>query len=367
MDQGDEALAKDSFIRTAGEFAKLIGSAFGGLVVSTGLVTLILYSRPDVLGVEELSLEQCVKMAFFKGWIGIHVGFSILSFGFAAYYLISKKNKAVHRDVSNKYDELSKSNQAFCRDVIQNHQSFGNDILETIQDKEIVLYPGMKTFNLPHVLALEQLLCEGCNGPQNSLLALDATEPPEWWTNNMLGYLAIQARWVSRGVGRSLKRTFVWERSAIGSPAGKKLLLMHHMFGFETFICPDYVYFKDILKNSKANDDQRREFLIWDDKGAVPVDVPTIGMGIFGYDSYWNTYHTRQQRDQVWEEYREGVSTAFRPVTSCPDVTYRTQFRTVESIADVDPNSARVLKLDHLTSQDASSAIDAFVMKLKKF
>ena len=162
------------------------------------------------------------------------------------------------------------------------------------QDRELVIQPRIKPFNAYTLDRVHELLIpeiRGCvlgeEGPCNLLLALDLGGPTSWWTNDMLGYLALQVNWVVRSPGRRVKRIFVWEPAEYISLPGIKIISIHKMLGFETYVFPKPCY-RALMKKKemRAKKQLFREFLVWDPGGAKS-SKPLLhgGAEVWGYHS----------------------------------------------------------------------------------
>jgi len=72
------------------------------------------------------------------------------------------------------------------------------------------------------------------------IYAIDATPPKEWWSETLLGYLAILAHWKAQDSPpfhyRQLSRLFGWNPADLLSQLGVKLIVLHRLFGFETYV-----------------------------------------------------------------------------------------------------------------------------------
>ena len=132
-----------------------------------------------------------------------------------------------------------------------------------------------------------------------SLYAVDATSPHRWWSESMLGYLAVQAEWKAQDSPpfhqRQLSRLFVWTPADLRSPLGIKLILLHRLFGFHTYVMLK-THFEAVRKTlwtdtqfdnlrSKEGMSEHfglKEFVIWEGYSGA-VDNKSRG-----YRSYWN-------------------------------------------------------------------------------
>lgn len=237
-----------------------------GSLISTG----IMLSNPELTDSVDLNFFECWGKSLKGGWTGVELAFAFISGTIGIFFMI-----------------------------IKNHNNYLNKLVQNIESKEIVLYPGMKGYDEDHIVALEEILFSNNekenNGPVDKLIAFDATEPNKWWTNDMLGYLALQCRWKNQKPDREVIRVFIWNKNWIGSTPGNKLLKMHQMYGFQTIICPPEIFKKFVKK-----EDFKREILIWDDDNARPAKKAyKIGINTYGYESYHKYYHEQYERDKI--------------------------------------------------------------------
>jgi hypothetical protein len=157
------------------------------------------------------------------------------------------------------------------------------------QDRELVIQPRIRPFDahtldrVGDILIPEARGAPNNEGPTTALLAVDLGGPTGWWTNDMLGYLALQVNWATRGQGRTVRRVFVWEPSEYICLAGLKILSIHKLLGFETYLFPKPSYRRLIEKMKPL----AREFLVWDITGqAVPSKPPFLSRReVWGYQS----------------------------------------------------------------------------------
>jgi hypothetical protein len=115
----------------------------------------------------------------------------------------------------------------------------------------------------------------------------------------MLGYLAVQAEWKAQDSPpfhqRQLSRVFVWTPADLRSPLGVKLIHLHRLFGFNTYIVlkTDFEHIrKSLLDNHKfaslmskegmIHHFGLKEFVVWEGCST------TVENSNRGYRSYWN-------------------------------------------------------------------------------
>ncbi len=170
-------------------------------------------------------------------------------------------------------------------------------IKEILGGSQIVLKIDIKPFIITH-LNFVMDFTDKLNS-QGDIYALDATEPWEWWSNSMLGYLAILSKWVSK-YDKKIHRYFLVSPDDLLAEPKVKLIQLHYLFGFDTYVLLKNVYEKFVKNSSKTLIKEKREFLIWvkkeneNDNNAepIPIEVCDIMLGndrkIYGYESFWN-------------------------------------------------------------------------------
>ncbi len=307
--------------------------ALGGLMMTTVVMTLVKVSN------DGLTYLESFKLAWQGGSFTLSAFASLLSCILGFIREFNKKSITLHKD--------------FVKRSITLHK----DIVNAIAEKPIVLHPPIRPFHPGNLEVFEELL-NAVGGPQEALIALDATDPLEWWSNDMLGYLALQAQWVMKKNCRTIKRVFVWDTPAIRSAAGSKLLWLHASFGFKTIICPKRIYSsRAVLSGFHGGKDLKREFLIWDNEmEAIPAKVGKHNTLVYGLDSHWTTDTARENRNVP-----DGES-VFRQIRSKPDATYRVQINKIEELAV--GASRKILVLSGHTSHEIKTQLTKFALKL---
>lgn len=318
MNNGDNQPAEGNFLSRSSLITVPLCAAVAGLILST-VIMAILTARND-----EQTFVDGFKDAWDGGSIVISAFTSFLFCALAFFYEFNKRSIKLHKD-----------------------------IVDAIAEKPIVLHPPIQPFDPETLKEFEDLL-HARSGPQHNLIALDATDPLEWWSNDMLGYLALQAKWVMEKDGRTIQRVFVWDTPAIRSPAGSKLLWLHAMFGFKTIICHKAAYYsKKVISGPHGRKQLQREFLIWDNENNASAATLKSG-AVFGFESVWTTDTTELQR----KDCRKKGKSVFRHIKDKPDATYRVQFRNIE--AEASAGNSKILVLSNLTSEEIQSKLETF-------
>jgi len=170
-----------------------------------------------------------------------------------------------------------------------------------IKSRDLVLHPEIDYFESKHLAIAEEIIFpQNGGGPSECLFALDSTPPSEWWTNNMLGYLALQARWSSESPERTVSRFFVWSTCQFTSLVGMKIIQLHRLFGFETYIISQHCWDR-IARRLNINKKFFHECLVWDNGNAKPSKVEEMSPTTYGYKSYWRLKDGQFERDNQQE------------------------------------------------------------------
>ncbi len=152
----------------------------------------------------------------------------------------------------------------------------------------IQLIPKMKPLNKVAIEVAQGIFLRnsGITGDNASrLYAIDWNTPDYWLRNDMLGYLAAQAQWQTKGNGlREVHRLFIWDRI---DNIGEKILGIHCLMGFHTYVALR----KSIDIAGNVERDLMRDVLYWDGTAeATPIIVQDVaahlpGGRMVGYES----------------------------------------------------------------------------------
>uniref|UniRef100_UPI003B433C2D hypothetical protein n=1 Tax=Candidatus Magnetominusculus dajiuhuensis TaxID=3137712 RepID=UPI003B433C2D len=187
---------------------------------------------------------------------------------------------------------------------------------ESLNKARIVIQMSVEPLNTIHVEKIRDILnLLEENEQVNRIYAIDNTSPNLWWTNSMLGYLACQAKWFSRKKDNKkdnvkdneVHRFFVMCEGEMQKVEGKKIIQIHHLMGFETYIILKefyneliYKYYKDLTDTGIYDLGEQiynRELLIWNDSIANSVNLDHDC--IYGYHSYWDIDLTQEDRNSM--------------------------------------------------------------------
>jgi hypothetical protein len=187
----------------------------------------------------------------------------------------------------------------------------------------------------------------------------------------MLGYLALQARWAMSGsrdlgVSRSVKRLFVWNEHEFKSHAGLKILQLHRLYGFETYVMEEKKYRSSLgqyvgenasIKRTQVN----KEFFVWDEDSNAKLSGRTTVYSFgraFGYDSYWLVEDSEDRRRDTEAKLKasqlvpDHQPCLFHPVNQADAIQYRKFFRYL---------SKRAQRIDAVRPKDVTEQMEQFL------
>jgi hypothetical protein len=144
----------------------------------------------------------------------------------------------------------------------------------------------------------------------------------------------MQARWSMAKQGRSVMRFFVWPTSQFQCAAGMKIIQLHRLFGFETYIISQQCWDR-IATRCKAKK-LIHECFVWDDDSAVSCNVIEMSTTTFGYRSYWKLKDGEDERDRLIEEMASKKQEVFfDPLDNAEAKAYRDLLKALQTDSDV--------------------------------
>ncbi|MBF0554252.1 MAG: hypothetical protein HQK96_06775 [Nitrospirae bacterium] len=171
-----------------------------------------------------------------------------------------------------------------------------NQLKDILGSSRIVFHVDIEPFDKVHINTIRAILGSMPEGV-TSIYAIDNSNPNQWWTNSMLGYLACQAKWSSKKTENRVHRFFVLSKGEMSSPVGRKLIQLHHLIGFDTYIILDTHYDNILNLYNDTIDDKvlNREIFIWNNS----TDNTSFlnREKIYGYHSYWNIMTPYNERN----------------------------------------------------------------------
>lgn len=237
-------------------------------------------------------------------------------------YTIFKGNESIHTQLLDRYKNIENFLEKQQKEVndkliliqAQNTQSWREHLdidieqwKDFIRYKEIVFNVDMtESYDAIHIKNLQERLLiafpsNGHHEGESHIYAIDATSPRKWWSNSMLGYLAVQADWKAKDVPpqykRSVARIFVMHPLDIRNPLGKKMIILHQLFGFDTYVViekPFQKLFNELKSISPFKEEKGfgiKEFLAWD---GCSDQLATANLG---YRSFWNISTPEEKRE----------------------------------------------------------------------
>lgn len=128
---------------------------------------------------------------------------------------------------------------------------------------DIVVYPIKTCQELDeHLVDIAQKIFLRKSGILDEFLpiyAIDWNSPYYWIQNDVLAYLATQASWRAHGNKREVYRFFVWDPWDIETKLGEKMINVHLLLGFHTYLTTR----KKAL--ALLSPEQCRDILFWGD------------------------------------------------------------------------------------------------------
>lgn len=194
--------------------------------------------------------------------------------------------------------------QPFLKEINTNYTNIKEELRTSrehfnhlVGNADIVLKIDIEPLNDNHIKALQKILT-GLPNDVNTIYAIDNSDPRQWWSESMLGYLAIQSSWVRRNNVRKVKRFFVFKNIFdVNSKSTQKLIFLHILNGLDTYIILQNDYEK-LFNNFKPQDVNLnyKEFFIWNDiteqtnhSNAKITEInDLIDKPILGYQSFWD-------------------------------------------------------------------------------
>jgi hypothetical protein len=180
---------------------------------------------------------------------------------------------------------------------------------------KIVFESGINEFDDRHLLALyrvlnklenEQKPIKGHMQPKIiNIYAIDNSDPRTWWSDTMIGYLALLSKYRP---GINVHRIFVCQKNELLSPIFVKTVGLHSLMGMKTYVI-EYDQYKKVLDSlgyKKYN--IKKEVFIWTQGEQNPknlgdpfeIDFKSDELKcshIKCYQSFWDIdseYHVRQ-------------------------------------------------------------------------
>lgn len=114
----------------------------------------------------------------------------------------------------------------------------------TLSRSNIVFETGINEFNDEHLLAFYRILDALKTEKEINIYAIDNSDPRTWWSDTMIGYLALLSNMVDKD---KVHRIFVCRKNELLSPVFAKTIGLHSLMGFKTYII-EYDKYNDILK-----------------------------------------------------------------------------------------------------------------------
>jgi hypothetical protein len=252
-----------------------------------GFICLIGY--PEINGLEK---NICWKDAVYKTINALWLSF--ISFVLAICTAIYQFNK----DNNEKQEKLTKE--------------LDERIDRTLSHSKIVFENGINEFNDEHLLAFQRILAELDKKELINIYAIDNSDPRTWWSDTMIGYLALLSKSKHKN---NIHRIFVCRKNELLSPIFAKTIGLHSLMGFKTYIIV-YEKYKEILNminRTTTNDtskkyDIEKEVFLWTENENQSISPISFSLdklqhskkwiNVKCYQSFWpidSDYHFRKK------------------------------------------------------------------------
>jgi len=115
-----------------------------------------------------------------------------------------------------------------------------------INNASITFEAGIKEFSDKHLLAVYRILAQLKTQETDNvnIYAIDNSEPRTWWSETMIGYLALLSKHKPES---NVHRIFVCQKNELLSPIFAKTIGLHSLMGFKTYVI-EYEKYNKILK-----------------------------------------------------------------------------------------------------------------------
>ncbi len=198
-----------------------------------------------------------------------------------------------------------------------NAKVFDNtDLIEKYLNRsKIVFETGINEYDNKHLLALQRVL-NALNEEVTEIYAIDNSDPIQWWSDTMTGYLALLAKWKALDTPhkrRTVSRIFVFDNNELLSPIVAKTITLHSLMGFRTYIYSKKMFdniFED-LKKKHSFIIGKKEVVIWNSSIENKINFELREKKWFNvncYQSFWDMDSNKYERNQTksdikWRNY----------------------------------------------------------------
>lgn len=194
---------------------------------------------------------------FVRKWPYVLVFMGVFApFGYFIHMQGLKNFKKIEIDIMNKFENWG----AFVDSRISNEVS---SIKKNVSDEVSNIKKNVKF--IVHLSEMIDPFNRSCmeesrniifNGPKKVIYAIDWTPAGAWLSEDLLGYLAMQANWCASDSEREVHRIFVWDHI---DNLERKMLAIHSMLGFHTYLAN-----KEAVRKIAENKNHMRDVLFWD-------------------------------------------------------------------------------------------------------
>lgn len=251
------------------------------------------------------------KEEIFTYWLLPELMASLIVTGSIELGLLKKDIETKFKD---KLDEFTNKNER----LWNLHKDGDDTIIRKLDKAEIVFKTDIKPFTNEHIKAIQEIFESlAIKKYFKDIFILDDTSPSIWWSESMLGYLAVQGAWsnhcsMDHVHNGKVHRIFIFSQGELESTMGKKIIQYHSLLGLETYVVLEEVFnsiweeyiFGHELYNQKLEYSpgnmlyrHKKEFVVWELKdehdpliayyAEVSKPEEVSNKDICGYQSFW--------------------------------------------------------------------------------
>ncbi len=226
--------------------------------------------------------------------------------------------------------------EIFC--FYRDYKTITEDAIRTaLKDANVVIEMPISEFYQIYIKMIQNIMTKIKNSKE--VYALDSSPPSQWWSNSMLGYLAIQIDWASKVLEKKVHRFFVMSDTDLLSLQGTKMMTFQILLGIHVYIMTPKTYDKllkeynklsieDLGRSIEINSQEmekhrefehengrlvlkKKEFFTWENNNTIFTDIEKFAPNnVRGYQSTWFTDTPYSERGiggffDIKEEYRE--------------------------------------------------------------
>jgi len=182
-----------------------------------------------------------------------------------AWNYLSEVKNSLDRKLNEFKESYENDTKELKCSIVRDLKRFEENYEKYMRKAQITFESGINEFDDKHLRALRRVLDEldkvreegECNV---NIFAIDNSDSRTWWSDTMIGYLALLSRHHPES---SIHRIFVCQKNELLSPIFAKTIGLHSLMGFRTYVIV-YDKYKEVLKTIKTSSyDIEREVFIW--------------------------------------------------------------------------------------------------------